>query len=82
MAFDPTHCAACGAAGQVHEHALVRGGSHYPSVWLCTGCLAVVAKRQPGRPAKPAKPPRARPTPPGEPLLGVEALRALPRLGK
>jgi hypothetical protein len=80
MAFDHTHCAACGAAGAVHEHALVRGGSHYPSVWLCTGCLAVVAKRQPNRPRPPARPAKTRPTPPSPSSPQVDALRALPRL--
>ena len=81
MAVNPNVCAACGASGATHEHALTRGGPHYPSVWLCAGCRAVVTSRRPDRARVPAKPPRRPVSPPAEALSPmVEAVRALPRL--
>ena len=84
MATDPTRCAACGTAGDCYEHPLVFAvieSPHLPSVWLCAGCRAVVASRQPDRARKPPKPPR-RPSRPAPEAASPEiaALRDVPRL--
>jgi hypothetical protein len=68
MAANPGHCAACSREGETYVHALVRGGAHYPSVWLCGGCLAVVTTAGPDSARTAAKPARTRSRPPAESL--------------
>jgi hypothetical protein len=49
MAINNGQCAACGAAGDVHEHHIVPradGGAELPTVYLCVPCHAAVHGRQ------------------------------------